>query len=326
MPLQEAPTPQAAASTSEPTVPQDPLDFQESLSGLFDKLQGWLDALIEGLPNFVLAIIIVLLAVFIARLARKIVQQLMSRVSSYHAVNKLLSTLAYVAVLTVGVVVALGVLNLNTVVATILGGAGVLGLAIGFASQDIAANFISGILMSVRRPFREGEIIETNGTFGTVDEINLRATHIYSFQGQLTIIPNKEVFQNPIVNYSRRGERRIDLSCGVAYGDDLEQAKKVALDAIKGLDYLKEGKNVDLYYNEFGDSSINFVLRYWVDFSKQTDYLQAQSDGIMALKKAFDANGITIPFPIRTLDFGVVGGERLDEILPQRFYQDGGEA
>lgn len=114
----------------------------------------------------------------------------------------------------------------------------------------------------------------------------------------------------------------MDLRCGVAYGDDLEKAREVAINALRGLDGVDPNRPVNLYYEEFGDSSVNFVLCYWLDFRKQPDFLAAQSEGIIAVKKAFDAHGITIPFPIRTLDFGVVGGERLDEILPQRFYGD----
>ncbi|PSQ84025.1 MAG: hypothetical protein BRD44_02270, partial [Bacteroidetes bacterium QS_7_67_15] len=81
-----------------------------------------------------------------------------------------------------------------------------------------------------------------------------------------------------------------------------------------------------LYYNEFGDSSVNFVIRFWVEFTAQTDYLRAQSDSIMRLKRAYDDADVTIPFPIRTLDFGVVGGEKLNEVLPRSMYREDGEA
>ena len=159
---------------------------------------------------------------------------------------------------------------------------------------------------------------------GTVVDVNLRSTRVRTFQGQIAIIPNSNVFQNPVENYST-GQRRVDISCGVAYGDDLVQARVLALGAVQGLGFVDPNRPVDLYFNEFGDSSINFSLRFWVDFAKQTDFLGAQSEAIIAIKKAFDDGGITIPFPIRTLDFGVVGGERLDEILPRRFYEgDGG--
>ncbi len=159
---------------------------------------------------------------------------------------------------------------------------------------------------------------------GTVVDVNLRSTRVRTFQGQIAIIPNSNVFQNPVENYST-GQRRVDISCGVAYGDDLVTAPARSRSApCRGSSFVHPDRPVDLYFNEFGDSSINFSLRFWVDFAKQTDFLGAQSEAIIAIKKAFDDGGITIPFPIRTLDFGVVGGERLDEILPRRFYEGDG--
>ena len=311
-------------ATQPQEAPQDPFSIDDTLSSLIEKLDSWVEAIVLNLPNLIAAIVIVLVAVLLARLARKLVRKGMDSVSSYHAVNGLLATITYIVVLSIGVFVALGALGLDKTVTALLGGAGVIGLAIGFASQDIAANFISGILLSVRRPFREGEIIETNGVLGTVNEINLRATCIRTFQGQLVIVPNKDVFQNAIKNYSRLGQRRIDLSCGVAYGDDLEKAERVAVEALSAIDYRDQSRDVELFYNEFGGSSINFVVRFWIDFKKQTDYLKAQSDAIKRLKTALDENDLTIPFPIRTLDFGVVGGVNLNEVLPPQLYEGNG--
>ncbi len=299
-----------------------------NLNGIFDevigKLESWVEALILLLPNIVGAVVVVVVFALLARLVRRGVVRLMGRVSPYTQVNNLLATLAYVGVLAVGLFVALGILGLSKTVTTLLAGAGVIGLALGFAFQDIAANFISGVLLSIRRPFTEGDVLETNDFTGIVEKINLRSTLIRTFQGQIVIIPNKEVFQNPMVNFSRLGRRRVDVSCGVAYGDDLEKAKTLALGAIREIDYRDTAQDPDLYYTEFGDSSINFTVRFWVDFKKQTDFLCAQSDAIMNVKKAFDENGITIPFPIRTLDFGVVGGEKLNEVLPPSLYKENG--
>lgn len=295
------------------------MNLNDTFASLVEKLEGWLEALILLLPNLVVAALIVVVAAIVARLARRGVRGVLNRTSSYEQVNNLLATIVYVVVLAVGTFVALGVIGADKAVTSLLAGAGIIGLALGFAFQDLASNFIAGILLSIRRPFVEGDLIKTGDYFGTVTEVNLRSTRLRTFQGQSAIIPNAQVFQDPVVNFST-GERRVDLRCGVAYGDDLEKAREVAIEAIRGLDGVDPDRPVDLYYEEFGDSSINFVLCYWLDFRKQPDFLAAQSEGIIAVKKAFDAHGLTIPFPIRTLDFGVVGGERLDEILPQRFY------
>ena len=312
----------AAQSAADSTV-----GTQEALQGALDKMTGWVMDLIRMLPEIGAALIILLVFFVLAKIVRRVVARVMGRITTYAQVNNLAATLSYIGVFAIGLFVALSVLGLSGVVTTLLAGAGVAGLALGFAFQDIAANFISGVILSVRRPFRVGDVLETNDHMGTVREINLRTTLINSFQGQVVIIPNKDVLQSPMINYSRLGRRRVDLGCGVAYGDDLEKAKQIALETINGMEQRDTSRDVDLYYNEFGDSSINFVIRFWVDYKKQTDFLGAQSKAIMRLKKAFDEADITIPFPIRTLDFGVVGGEKLSEVLPEPWYeQENGRA
>lgn len=296
------------------------MNIEQTFSNLVDKLTGWVEAFVLMLPNLVAAVLIVVAFWLAARLVRKMIMGLMGRVSTHYQVNKLLATIGYVAVLAAGTFIALGVLELDKAVTSLLAGAGIIGLALGFAFQDIAANFISGILMSVRRPFGHGDIIKTNDFFGTVSDVNLRTTTLRTFQGQDVLIPNKEVFQNPLVNYSTTPRQRIDLACGVAYGDDLDEAQRVAVEALDALDMRDRSRDVEFFYESFGDSSINFVARFWIDFKKQTDFLHARSEAIKRLKHAFDDHGITIPFPIRTLDFGVVGGEKLSEVLPERFY------
>lgn len=287
----------------------------DAFAQLLDRLRGFGEALILMLPEFVAAVLVVIVAAILARLARRVVHGLLRRITSYETVNNLLATISYVVVLAVGIFVALGILGLDRAVTSLLAGAGIIGLALGFAFQDLASNFIAGILLSIRRPFLEGDLIETEEFRGVVVGINLRSTRIRTFQGQIAIIPNADVFTNPLINFST-GERRVDLSCGVSYGDDLERASEVALMAVNGLQNIRRDRPVDLYFESFGDSSIDFVVRFWIDFKNETEFLRAKSDALIAVKKAFDDADITIPFPIRTLDFGIVGGARLDEVLP----------
>jgi small conductance mechanosensitive channel len=190
-------------------------------------------------------------------------------------------------------------------------------LALGFAFQDLAVNFIAGVFMAVRKSFRIGDIIESNGFMGKVTEISLRSTKVLTFQGQKIVIPNRLIFENPLSNYST-GQRRIDLGVGVSYGDDLQKVEDVTLQAVKNLSIHDVNRPVDLYYEGFGDSSINFIIRFWVEFKQQPDFLKARSEAIKAIKAAYDAEDITIPFPIRTLDFGIKGGEKLDAMLSER--------
>ena len=287
------------------------IDLGEALTALSDKLQEWLNGLVLMLPNLVMAIVTLLAFVLVARIVGGVVRKAMARASSYHALNSLAATVSRIVIVAVGAFLALGILGLDKTVTSLLAGAGVVGLALAFAFQDIAGNFMSGVLLAVRRPFQVGDLIESNDFFGTVREINLRSTLLETPQGQRIIIPNSSVVQNPIENYNNRPVRRVDLECGVAYGDSLEKAEKVALEALDGLDFVKQEKAPEFYYTGFGGSSIDFKLRFWIDFAKQSDFMKARSLAIVALKNAFDEAGITIPFPITTLDFDVVGGRTL---------------
>ena len=293
-------------------------DFSQALQQLTDKLTGWAQGAIVALPNVIIAVLVFLLFYFGARIASNLLGKALSKISRNRQVNGLITTIVYVAVIIIGAMTALGILNLSGVVTSLLAGVGIIGLALGFAFQDLAANFMAGILIAIRQPFEIDDVVETNDYTGTIEKVSLRSTSLRTFQGQIVMVPNKDIFGNPIVNYSVTGKRRIDLGCGVAYGDDLEKARDLAVQAVKSIEYLDSSKEVQLFYTEFGDSSINFDIRFWIDFRGQVDYLRARSDAIMKIKRSFDDNGITIPFPIRTLDFGVVGGEKLAEALPPK--------
>jgi len=291
------------------------MEINEAYNLVADKLETWIDTFIQMLPNLVVALIVLIVFYVIGKLIRNAIGRLLKKVTDNKTIVNLLETIVGVMIIGVGVFIALSILQLDGAVTSLLAGAGIIGLALGFAFQDIASNFISGIILSIRHPFGIGDIIDTNGFYGTVEKLNLRNTIIKTPQGQVVYIPNKSVFENPLENYTKSGERRIDLSCGVSYGDDLEKAKKVALEAVKSLQNYNSDKGIEFYYEEFGGSSINFKIRFWVHFQNNPDYWSARSDAIMAITKHFDENDIMIPFPIRTLDFGIRGGEKLSAML-----------
>jgi len=291
--------------------------FSDSLSNLVGKMQSWIDAIVLALPNIVLASIVLGISIFLARYFKNIVTKLLYRTTDNRTVVGVISNIAVAAFMIVALFVILNILNLSEAVTALLGTAGVIGLAVGLALQDPLINLFSGVLMSVRDYYQIGDLIETNGFFGKINKITLRSTVISQPDGQEVIIPNKEVLQNPLKNFSHNGRRRIELDCGVAYGDDLEKVEKIAIKAIEesGLD-LRETNPIEFYYMEFADSSINFRIRFWKNITSQSDYYAARHIAIKAIKKAFDNNKITIPFPITSLDFGVVGGVRVDDIYP----------
>jgi small conductance mechanosensitive channel len=311
--LQEAvPSNGAAPDTTSAVV-----DVNAALTDAWDKVTDWTYGLIESLPNILAAILVLVAFWVLARIARGIVARVVDRLAHQPEINRMAAGAAYVIVLGIGLVLALGALNLDRTVTSLLAGAGILGLALGFAFQDIAENFIAGIVLNVQDQFTEGDIVSSNDFEGIVERVQLRATTIRTFQGQRVLIPNAMVFKSPLINYSQSGRRRVDIAVGVAYGDDLEKARRIAIEAVESLEARDSSQPVDLFYEEFGDSSINFQIRFWIRFGRQVDFLGARSEAIMAIKAAFDRADITIPFPIRTLDFGghVVGGQGLSQAL-----------
>ena len=287
--------------------------FYESFDLLKNKLGSWISEVILMLPNILVAALVVVCFYLTSKYLSKLILSLLRRFSQNTAINKLIATLSSLLINLIGLFVALGILNLDKTVTSLLAGVGVVGLALGFAFQNSAANFISGLGMAIRSPLNVGDLIETNDYYGIVSKIGLRSTEIRTLQGQLVDIPNRLIYQNPFANYNTLGSRRVDLICGVSYGDDLQKVEDLVLKTIEGISNLDKQKKPELFFSEFGDSSINFKLLYWVKFKEEKDYLKAVHEGIKIIKSAFDENDITIPFPIRTLDFGIKGGEKISE-------------
>lgn len=208
----------------------------------------------------------------------------------------------------------LGVLRLDKALTSILAGIGVIGLALGFAFQDIAANFVSGIILAFNRPFKIGEIIEINDIMGQVTRTGLRDTAIVTFQGQKVYIPNKDFLQHAFYNFSVLEKRRIDIAVGVSYADDLEKVEDIVLSTIKNLDGVIDKDLMVFDYSKFDSSSINFNIRFWIKYPGEPSYYKMKSKAMKAIKKTFDEQDITIPFPIRTLDFGIKGGQKLSQM------------
>lgn len=291
------------------------MDLNQAFEPVTNKLNGWADAFVALLPNLVVALALFAVAWLIGRLARRLTMRLARRAEARSAIARLLGTLTFFTVVGVGLFIALGVLKLDKTVTSLLAGAGVLGLALGFAAQSLAANLLSGTVISLRRPYKEGDLIATNDHFGTVERIDLRVTRIKTPDGQLVLIPNKDMLENPLTNYSTLAPRRVDLEVGVSYDADLEAVGAIATEAVETVEGRQEGTDVELFYTEFGGSSINFVVRFWVPHDRQAEFLAARSRAVIAIKKAFDEHDITIPFPIRTLDFGIEGGMTLTEAV-----------
>ncbi len=295
------------------------LKLENSWEILAKKMSTWIELAISNLPNLIVAIAVVVVFVILGKIAKKVLSQVLGRTSNNRAVNRLLQTLLYLVFLLAGLSTALGVLNLEKTLTSLLAGAGVIGLALGFAFQEIASNFISGIFIAFVKPYQVGDIVEVSGYQGTVHDINLRTTNLTTFQGLEVIVPNKEMFTKSLTNYTSTPERRVDIDVGVSYAEDLRKVEKIATEAVEKIDVRIKDKPIEFFYKGFGSSSIDFQIRFWVEYPGQMAYLRGTHQAIINIKEAFDQNGITIPFPIRTLDFGIKGGVDMSEPLKSAF-------
>lgn len=283
-----------------------------------EKLGGWFDVVISHIPNFIVAVIIAIIFSFIARLAGKGMKNVLRRSLDSTQIADLMASIFKVIVLSVGVFIALDFMGLKSTVTSLLAGAGIVGLAIGFAFQDMTENLIAGIAMGIRKPFKAGDVIETDNVFGSVHSINLRNTLVESFYGQLILVPNKILFRNVLRNYSTLGVRRIEVPVGISYADDIEKASEVIVDKINQFDFVIRKNETAVYAEGFGDSSINLLVWFWIKYPGEPDFMTVRHKGIVAVKQALDAADISIPFPIRTLDFGIKGGEKLDAMISDK--------
>lgn len=290
------------------------------LDPLFNELQDWWAGFLSMLPNMLLAIVVAIIGWIVTRFLKKYFDKVSYRLVKEPKLAGLLSSTFTILLVVVFGLLVLSVLQFEGAVDKIVAAGGVIGLALGLAFQDPILNFFSGVLLTIRNLFRVGDLIEVNGHFGKVKQITLRHTAIETLQGQDVMIPNKIVAQNSLTNYDKLRRRRVDISCGVSYGDDLAKVKEITIGAIKEGVKHNEEKGIQLFFNEFGGSSVNYTLRFWLADQKtgQADFLAAQSDAIMAIMTAYNENDIMIPFPIRTLDFGIKGGEKLSEMLRRR--------
>ncbi len=290
------------------------MDWNGPFEGVLAKLLNWGHRGILALPNLVAAFLVFVLFWLLGRLVRRGMTRVLGRSPAPRQIQRLLVTLAGFLVVATGLFIALGILQLDKALTSLLAGAGILGLALSFAVQDITANFISGIFLAIRRPFRIGDLIETSSFQGTVERIDLRATVLRRPSGQIVMIPNKLIFEKPIVNVSQSGERRLEITFGVAYKDDLDTVEQAARKALEGVANRNPQRPVDVLFTDLGALLIQMEARVWLNTTRQADYVAARSEGIKRLKRAFAEAKVTVPSGTYTVDFGP-GGEYLGQAL-----------
>lgn len=272
---------------------------------------------VKALPLIGLALLVVVIFTVISSfIARR--KTLWKKLSPNPFLAELLAQAVRLVIVVLGVITALNLLGAASVITTILGGAGVLGLAIGFAVRDTMENYISSIMLSLRQPFRAKDHVIINDLEGIVVRLTSRATILMTLDGNHLRIPNASVFKGIILNYSTNPERRFEFELGVDAADDPVTAMKVGLDAIRALDFILTEPEPVALIKTVGDSNIELSFYAWID-QRQTNFAKARSLSIRAAMQVLEKQGFTLPEPIYRLRFD----ERINTTLMNRL---GGEA
>ena len=283
---------------------EDKFSAEDAFTQLWDKLDGWLDAIILKLPNIVMAILVMIVFYFIARGLRKLFRNILLKKISQVSVQQIISKSVFIAVLLIGFFVALSVLELDKALTSILAGAGVIGLAVGLALQGTLSNTFGGLLLSFMPNIKIKDFIQNGDTSGFVEEISLRHIVIRTPQNNLVVIPNSNFVDGTFTNYSLTDRGRVFVNCGVGYESDLQMVEDLTVKVISENFTQREDEEVEFFFTEFGDSSINFMVRFWADVVNVKQEHAARHKAVKLIKQHFDKQDINIPFPIRTLDFG----------------------
>jgi small conductance mechanosensitive channel len=272
--------------------------MSELLDTIVQSLRELLGASIKALPGMLAALVVIFLTRYLAQLIQKIATQFGRRALRSPSLQLLLTKTSYVVTWVTGVlfacVVAFPSLGLGDIIATL----GLGSVAIGFAFQDIFKNFLAGIILLLQEPFRINDQVIIDEYEGTVEEIGIRATKIRTYKGERIIMPNSTVFTSAVQVRTAFNYRRTDLAIGVDYDTSLSEARELLLKTIASVENVLDNPAPEIDIAEFGESSINFLIRYWTS-PQQHIVRRVQTQAILAIKQAFDRANIDIPYPIR---------------------------
>lgn len=248
--------------------------------------------------NIVAAIAIIIIGMIVARIISNAVNRVMRARHIDATVADFLSALVRYGIIAFTLIAALGRVGVQT--ASVIAVLGAAGLAIGLALQGSLSNLAAGVLLVTFRPFRSGEYVDLGGVAGTVLQVQIFSTTMRTVDGRIVVIPNVKIIANNIINFSREPVRRNEFIIGVAYDSDIDKVKQLLTNIIDSDDRILNDREKTVRLNELGASSINFVVRVW---SNSSDLQSVYWDVLERIKRDFDANGISFPYPQMDVNF-----------------------
>lgn len=241
-----------------------------------------------------MALVIFIVGKWVIKRLSAMLEKLMEKNTVDPAIRHFVGSLTYYGLLIFVCIAALGQLGVQT--ASFVAIIGAAGLAVGLALQGSLSNFAAGVLLLIFRPFKVGDFVEAAGTAGVIQSIQIFTTELHTGDNKKVIVPNGRIIGDNIINYSANDTRRIDLIFGIGYQDDIDAARRVLEEVLAADERILDDPKPVIAVVALADSSVNFVCRPWV---KSSDYWPVHFSVTEAVKKAFDANGISIPFPQR---------------------------
>ena len=242
--------------------------------------------------NLVIALVIFYVGRMVIGLVVRGLRKMMQRQEVDKTLETFVCNLVRMALLIVVIIAAIGALGIQTTSFIAIFGAA--GLAVGLALQGSLSNFAAGVLIVLFRPYKVGDYIEGAGIGGTVEQVQILTTLLKTPDNKAVIVPNSQIMDSVITNYSANDTRRVDMVVGVSYDDDLDKVRRIIQELVAADDRILPDPECTIAVSELADSSVNFVVRPWV---KTEDYWGVKFDLTEAVKKRFDQDGISIPFP-----------------------------
>lgn len=254
---------------------------------------------VGNIPQFLAAVAILVATLVLSRAVERWTKQSVRKKIDDAETRRFLAGTARYAVLVLGILAALEQIP-GIEITSFLAGLGILGFTIGFALQDIARNFIAGLLLLLRQPFKVGDAVEIADHAGNVMEITMRDTVIKTFDGVMEIIPNLDVYTNPIINYSELSPRRRTVMIGLGYGEDVDRARELLLNAIRSTQGVLEEPAPEIITQELGDATLNMAARFWVD-QRTHNLFAVHSDAVEAINAVAERESIDMPYPTQVV-------------------------
>lgn len=273
------------------------------ISTAWNKVQNMINGFMVLLPNIVLALIVFAFFFFVAGKIKGLVKRLTRKHRQARNLGLVLGRLAQGVTILIGLFIALSIVIPSFKAGDLVQLLGISGVAIGFAFRDILQNFLAGILILLTEPFQIDDQIVFKDFEGTVENIQTRATTIRTYDGRRIVIPNSELFTNSVTVNTAFESRRLEYDVGIGYGDDIDRAKQLMLQAIHSVDSVLQDPAPEALVMELAESTVNIRVRWWIKPPRRADALDSRDKVISAIKKKLVENGIDLPFPTQQILF-----------------------